>query len=73
MKILQSKILLAILACLIVLVGIGGYFYKENLAEKQRQAEAKKYFTEEIDDETKAVMKKNQKLIEKAFKEFDEK
>ncbi len=69
MKILQSKILLAILACLIVLVGIGGYFYKENLAEKQRQAEAKKYFTEEIDDKTKDIMSKYKKMREEALKE----
>ncbi len=41
MKILQSKILLAILACLIVLVGIGGYFYKEAEAKKQAEIQRK--------------------------------
>ncbi len=47
MNSLNTKILLAILSCLIILIGVAGYFYYQDVAEKkaiaQHKAEREKF------------------------------
>ncbi len=64
MKILQSKILLAILACLIVLVGIGGYFYSQKEEEKRIEAETQKFLYEDSGIDVKEIFGKKEKKRE---------
>lgn len=43
---MKTKLLIAILAGVVALVGVGYYFVKEDMAKKQKEEEARVFFTE---------------------------